>query len=80
MSEKRSVRRSRKLHVTTVTVDWLLSDLDTAFCRDRAGRRYTIDRRSAVSMSALFEGLQLDVYATESGLVKSLAISNACSP
>jgi len=67
MSAKPSRLRSRRLHVATVTVDWLLPELETAFCLDRAGRRYTIDRRSAVSMSALVEGLKLRVHATESG-------------
>lgn len=65
--------RAKKTHRATVTVTMVLDDLDTAYCRDDLGHRYTIDRRSAVSISALSEGMQLDVLATEHGLVQRLA-------
>lgn len=65
--ERKRTRRVR------VTVDLVLDDLGTAYCVDSKGYRYTIDRRSAVSISALAEGMQLDVNATPGGLVTSLA-------
>jgi len=65
--------RHRKVYRTTVTVTLVLEDLDTAYCTDRAGHSYTIDRRSAVSISALAEGMHLDVMATEQRQVQRLA-------
>ena len=75
MPPRRS-RRAARLHVATIAVDWLIPDLEIAYCSDRRGRKYTIDRRSAVSFSALSEGLRLRVCATDHGLVKSLAFDD----
>jgi hypothetical protein len=69
--------RARRTRVVRVTVDCLDADLGLAFCLDHKGRRYTVDRRSAVSISALAEGLKLDVVATDSGLIQGLAFDKA---
>lgn len=63
-------------HAASVVVDLLIPELDVAYCRDRQGRQYVIDRRSAVSLSALAEGLPLRVRATDSGLVRGLALDD----
>jgi hypothetical protein len=68
--------RHSKVHRATVTVTLVLDDLDTAYCTDRAGHSYTIDRRSAVSISALSEGMRLDVMATERRQVQRLAFDD----
>jgi|KBSSwiStaDraftv2_1062776.scaffolds.fasta_scaffold6289237_2 hypothetical protein len=68
--------RHRKVHRATVTVTLVLDDLDTAYCTDPAGHSYTIDRRSAVSISALSEGMCLDVMATEQRQVQRLAFED----
>ncbi|HEV7913845.1 MAG TPA: hypothetical protein VGP22_08765 [Albitalea sp.] len=49
-----------------------IPELEVAYCVDAHGRRYTIDRRSAVSISALSEGMRLHVRAAASGLVNRL--------
>jgi hypothetical protein len=67
-----SAGKPRRTRVVRVTVDCLVPELGLAFCLDRKGRRYTVDRRSAVSVSALAEGTKLDVLATESGLIQGL--------
>jgi hypothetical protein len=64
------------LHVARVVVQELVDDLDVAYCTDARGRRYTIDYRSAVSMSALKEGMELRVRALANGLVKFLVFED----
>jgi hypothetical protein len=59
-----------------VVVDLLIPELEVAYCRDQQGRQYVIDRRSAVSLSALAEGLPLHVRVTDAGLVKGLVLEN----
>lgn len=72
----RVVHAVPRLRVARVVVDWLIPDLEVAYCSDRKGRKYTIDRRSAVSFSALSEGMRLQVRATDNGLVKSLVFDD----
>ena len=69
--------RDRRLHVARVVVQWLDADLGLAHCWDADGRRYVIDSRSAVSISALRPGLPLTVEATAGGLVKYLVLDDA---
>lgn len=64
------------LHVACIVVQELIEDLDVAYCIDRKGRRYTIDCRSAVSLSALKEGMELRVQALANGLVKFLVFED----
>jgi hypothetical protein len=66
------LRGKARLHVAEVIVQWLDRDLGLAHCSDVHGSRYTIDCRSAVSISALHEGLPLTVEATAGGVVKFL--------
>lgn len=72
----RLTREKHKLHVADIVVEWLIPDLDVAYCADRRGRKYTIDRRSAVSFSALSEGMRLRVRATRGGVVKRLVFDD----
>ena len=69
-----------RLHIAKVIVQWLDSDLGLAHCSDARGSRYTIDCRSAVSISALRQGLPLTVEATASGLVKFLVMDECGRP
>lgn len=68
--------REKKAHRATVTVTEVDDDLHIAYAMDARGHRYTIDRRSAVSISALSEGLQLQVLATPNRLVTRLAFED----
>jgi len=68
------------LHLATVIVQWLDPDLGLAHCSDERGSRYTIDRRSAVSISALREGLPLRVKATTGRVVKFLVLDERRTP
>jgi hypothetical protein len=69
--------RQKRLHVARVVVQWLDAELGLAHCCDARGRRYVIDSRSAVSMSALRLDLPLTVEATPGGLVKYLVVDDA---
>ena len=60
----------RTAHVVITSVD---EELGCARCVDDDGMRCFIDHRSAVSISALHEGLHLRVQLTDKGLVKFLA-------
>jgi hypothetical protein len=68
------------LHPANVIVQWLDPDLGLAHCSDERGKRYTIDHRSAVSISALREGLPLTVMATAGGVVKFLVLDDSDLP
>lgn len=72
----RAAREKHKLHVADIVVEWLIPELEVAYCSDRRGRKYTIDRRSAVSISALSEGTRLKVRATPGGVVKLLVFDD----
>ena len=72
----RFARERHKLHVAEIVVEWMVPDLDVAYCVDRRGRKYTIDRRSAVSFSALSDGMRLKVRATPGGVVKTLVFDD----
>ena len=76
-SAKPSLRQqARSTHVAHVRVEWLDPDLLFAHCMDATGHRYVADARSAVSLSALSEGMEIDVLAYPSGLVKSLVFED----
>jgi len=61
------------LRTATVVITSVDEDLGSARCVDDEGMLCFIDHRSAVSISALHEGLHLRVQLTEKGLVKFLA-------
>jgi hypothetical protein len=61
------------LRTADVVVTEVDEDLGAARCVDRNGMLCFIDHRSAVTISALHEGLHLRVQLTDKGLVKFLA-------
>ncbi|WP_280151453.1 hypothetical protein [Piscinibacter sp. XHJ-5] len=73
-------RRPKRLHIACVVVKWLDAELGLAHCWDARGRRYVIDSRSAVSISALRPELALMVEATDGGVVKYLVLDDQDAP
>ena len=69
-------QQARSTHVAHVRVEWLDPDLLFAHCMDATGHRYVADARSAVSLSALSEGMEIDVLAYPSGRVKALVFED----